>query len=171
MMLFDMVEFWFVFINNFIITQVIQMGRVGPSSVCSLWTWNRFTQRAGLCDRWKNWEQVSEEPDFLLIYKHIAYARLSSIFITAWPEMWSFRKCLKRVCVYDPTKFEWKDLAPMKTARSLFGTAVLKNKIYVVTGVTDSGLTSSVEVYDIASNSYVPLLYHIMCTLQAHETL
>lgn len=41
----------------------------------------------------------------------------------------------------------------MKTARSLFGTAVHKNKIYVVTGVTDNGLTSSVEVYDIASNS------------------
>lgn len=56
---------------NVIITQVIQMGRVRPSSVCSLWTWNRFTQRAGLCDRWKNWEQVSEEPDFILIYKHI----------------------------------------------------------------------------------------------------
>lgn len=41
----------------------------------------------------------------------------------------------------------------MKTARSLFGTAVLKNKIYVVTGVTDSGLTSTVEVYDIATNT------------------
>lgn len=63
------------------------------------------------------------------------------------------RKCLRRVCVYNPSKFEWKDLAPMKTARSLFGTAVHKNKIYVVTGVTDNGLTSSVEVYDIASNS------------------
>lgn len=70
---------------------------------------------------------------------------------------------MKRVCVYDPTKFEWKDLAPMKTARSLFGTAVHKNKIYVVTGVTDNGLTSSVEVYDIASNSYVTLFFIILC--------
>lgn len=57
------------------------------------------------------------------------------------------------MCVYDPSKFEWRDLAPMKTARSLFGTAVLKDKIYVVTGVTDTGLTSSVEVYDIASKT------------------
>ncbi len=28
-----------------------------------------------------------------------------------------------------------------------------QKQIYVVTGVTDNGLTSSVEVYDIASNS------------------
>jgi len=59
----------------------------------------------------------------------------------------------------------------MKTARSLFGAAVHKNKIYVVTGVTDNGLTSSVEVYDIASNSYVSLFYHIMCTMQARQTI
>ena len=62
------------------------------------------------------------------------------------------RKCLKKVCVYDPTKFEWKDLAPMKTARSLFGATVHNDKIYVVTGVTDDGLTSGVEIYDIATN-------------------
>lgn len=40
----------------------------------------------------------------------------------------------------------------MKTARSLFGVTVHKDRIYVVTGVTDSGLTGSVEVYDIATN-------------------
>jgi len=58
------------------------------------------------------------------------------------------------VCAYDPRKFEWKDLAPMKRARSLFGVAVHKDQIYVVTGVTDTGLTSTVEVYDIAANKY-----------------
>lgn len=63
-----------------------------------------------------------------------------------------FRKCMRRVCVYNPTKFEWKDLAPLKTARSLFGITVHDDQIFVVTGVTDSGLTSSVEVYDIANN-------------------
>lgn len=62
------------------------------------------------------------------------------------------RKCLRRVCVYDPTKFEWKDLAPLKTARSLFGVTVHNDQIYVLTGVTDSGLTGSAEVYDIAAN-------------------
>lgn len=43
----------------------------------------------------------------------------------------------------------------MKTARSLFGATMHKDKIYVAAGVTDSGLTSSVEVYDIATNKYV----------------
>ncbi|XP_035526783.1 kelch-like protein 40a [Morone saxatilis] len=63
-------------------------------------------------------------------------------------------KCMRRVSVYNPTKFEWKDLAPLKTARSLFGITVHKDQIYAVTGVTDAGLTSSVEVYDIATNKW-----------------
>ncbi|KAG9356049.1 hypothetical protein JZ751_000893 [Albula glossodonta] len=67
------------------------------------------------------------------------------------------KKCTKRVCVYDPMKFEWRDLAPLKTARSLFGVSVHKDKIYVATGVTDTGLTSSVEVYDIAKNHLVTM--------------
>lgn len=62
------------------------------------------------------------------------------------------RKCMRRVCVYNPMKFEWKDLAPLKTARSLFGVAVHQGKIYVVAGVTDSGLTSTAEVYDVTKN-------------------
>lgn len=56
------------------------------------------------------------------------------------------------MCVYDPTRFEWKDLAPLTTARSLFGVTIHKDQIFVVTGVTDSGLSCSVEVYDIATN-------------------
>uniref|UniRef100_A0A8C9W121 Kelch-like family member 40a n=1 Tax=Scleropages formosus TaxID=113540 RepID=A0A8C9W121_SCLFO len=64
------------------------------------------------------------------------------------------RKCTKRVCVYNPLKFEWKDLAPLKIARSLFGVAVHQGKIYVAAGVTDTGLTSTVEVYDIAGNKW-----------------
>ncbi|XP_033994186.1 kelch-like protein 40a [Trematomus bernacchii] len=64
------------------------------------------------------------------------------------------KKCMRRVCVYNPTKFEWKDLAPLQTARSLFGITVHKEQIFVVTGVTDAGLTSSVEFYDIATNKW-----------------
>ncbi|XP_048866237.1 kelch-like protein 40a isoform X1 [Brienomyrus brachyistius] len=64
------------------------------------------------------------------------------------------RKCMRRVCVYNPMKFEWRDLAPLKTARSLFGVAVHQGKIYVVAGVTDSGLTSTAEIYDIAKNKW-----------------
>lgn len=56
------------------------------------------------------------------------------------------------MCAYDAKRFEWKELAPMNTARSLFGATVHKDKIYVAAGVTDNGLTDSVEVYDIATN-------------------
>lgn len=65
------------------------------------------------------------------------------------------RKCLNKMCVYDPKKFEWKELAPMQTARSLFGAAVHDGRIFVAAGVTDTGLTSSSEVYSIADNKYV----------------
>ena len=63
------------------------------------------------------------------------------------------------MCSYDPRKFEWKDLAQVKKARSLFGITVHNDQIYVVTGVTDTGLTSTVEVYDIATNKYDYRLY------------
>lgn len=56
------------------------------------------------------------------------------------------------MCAYDARRFEWKELAPMKVARSLCGATVHNDKIYVATGVTDTGLTDSVEVYDIATN-------------------
>lgn len=56
------------------------------------------------------------------------------------------------MCAFDAKRFEWKELAPMKLARSLSGAAVHEDKIYVAAGVTDSGLTDSVEVYDIATN-------------------
>lgn len=57
------------------------------------------------------------------------------------------------MCAYDAKRFQWKELAPMRTARSLFGATMHKGKIYVAAGVTDDGLTDSVEVYDIASNT------------------
>lgn len=56
------------------------------------------------------------------------------------------------MCAYDALRFEWRELAPMKTARSLFGATVHKEKIYVGAGVTDGGLTDTMEVYDIATN-------------------
>ncbi|XP_066535862.1 kelch-like protein 40b [Hoplias malabaricus] len=64
------------------------------------------------------------------------------------------KQCLNRVCAYDIKKGEWKDVAPLKTARSLFGITVHKGKIYVAAGVTEAGLTGSVEVYDIAANKW-----------------
>lgn len=65
------------------------------------------------------------------------------------------------MCAYDAKRFEWKELAPMKTARSLFGATIHKDKLYVATGVTDTGLTDSVEVYDITTNKWVPQISEV----------
>ncbi|XP_035535683.1 kelch-like protein 40b [Morone saxatilis] len=64
------------------------------------------------------------------------------------------KSCLRKMCAFDVKRFEWKELAPMKTARTLLGATVHKDKIYVAAGVTDTGLTDSVEVYDIAANKW-----------------
>uniref|UniRef100_UPI00398E4D0F kelch-like protein 40b n=1 Tax=Pristiophorus japonicus TaxID=55135 RepID=UPI00398E4D0F len=64
------------------------------------------------------------------------------------------KKCSNKLCMYNPQKFEWKELSPMKTARSLLGATIYKDKIWVATGVTDSGLTGSIEVYDTAANKW-----------------
>ncbi|XP_024136301.1 kelch-like protein 40b [Oryzias melastigma] len=64
------------------------------------------------------------------------------------------KSCMKKMLAYDTRTFEWKELAPMKNARSLCGATVHKDRIYVAAGVTDDGLTDSVEVYDIAANKW-----------------
>lgn len=57
------------------------------------------------------------------------------------------------MCAYDAKRLEWKELPPMNIARSLFGATVHQDKIYVAAGVTDEGLTDSMEVYDIATHT------------------
>ncbi|XP_029610929.1 kelch-like protein 40b [Salmo trutta] len=64
------------------------------------------------------------------------------------------KKVMKRMCVYYAQRFEWKELAPMQLARSLFGATIHKDKIYVAAGVTDTGLTDTMEVYDINTNKW-----------------
>ncbi|KFV57022.1 Kelch-like 40 [Gavia stellata] len=86
------------------------------------------------------------------VYGHAVVSHKDLVYVIGGKG--SDKKCLKKMCVYNPSKFEWKELAPMKTARSLFGATVHKDKIYVAAGVTDSGLTNSVEVYDIATNKW-----------------
>ena len=69
--------------------------------------------------------------------------------------MFSFyvhRKCTNRVFNYNPKKGDWKDLAPMKTPRSMFGVAIHKGKIVIAGGVTEDGLSASVEAFDLKTN-------------------
>ncbi|XP_038611856.1 kelch-like protein 40 [Tachyglossus aculeatus] len=86
------------------------------------------------------------------VYGHAVVSHMDLVYVIGGKA--SDKKCLNKMCVYDPKKFEWRPLAPLQTARSLFGAALHDGKIYVAAGVTDTGMTSSVEVYNIASNKW-----------------
>ncbi|CAK6435784.1 unnamed protein product [Pipistrellus nathusii] len=88
------------------------------------------------------------------VYGHAVLSHMDLVYVIGGKG--SNRKCLNKMCVYDPKKFEWKELAPMQTARSLFGATVHDGRIFVAAGVTDTGLTSSVEVYSITDNKWTP---------------
>lgn len=53
---------------------------------------------------------------------------------------------------YNHKRSEWKEVASMKTPRSMFGAAIHKGKIIVVGGVSEEGLTASSEAYDFGTN-------------------
>lgn len=92
------------------------------------------------------------EPLLYPVYGHATISHNDIVYVIGGKG--ENKNCQRRMCAYDAKRFEWKELAPMKTARSLFGATVHKDKIYVGTGVTDTGLTASVEVYDIATNKW-----------------
>ncbi|XP_073438286.1 kelch-like protein 40 [Dendrobates tinctorius] len=86
------------------------------------------------------------------VYGHAVVSHENLVYVIGGKD--ADKKCLNRLCVYNPKKFEWKDLAPMKTARSLFGATLHNGKIYIAAGVTDTGLTNTMEVYDIRTNKW-----------------
>ncbi|XP_073667148.1 kelch-like protein 40 isoform X3 [Tursiops truncatus] len=86
------------------------------------------------------------------VYGHSVLSHMDLVYVIGGKG--SDRKCLNKMCVYDPKKFEWRELAPMKTARSLFGATIHDGRIFVAAGVTDTGLTSSAEVYNIVDGKY-----------------
>ncbi|CAK6972083.1 kelch-like protein 40b [Scomber scombrus] len=92
------------------------------------------------------------EPLLYPVYGHAMISHKDVVYVIGGKG--ENKNCQKRMCAYDAKRFEWKELAPMKTARSLSGATVHKDKIYVAAGVTDTGLTDSVEVYDIVTNKW-----------------
>ncbi|ELK25110.1 Zinc finger and BTB domain-containing protein 47 [Myotis davidii] len=104
------------------------------------------------CDVSFKWGESDPLP--YAVYGHAVLSHMDLVYVIGGKG--SNRKCLNKMCVYDPKKFEWKELAPMQTARSLFGATVHDGRIFVAAGVTDTGLTSSVEVYSITENKWAP---------------
>lgn len=100
----------------------------------------------------QSFKWVESEPIPYPVYGHSTVSHNNVIYVIGGKG--ENKSCLRTICAYDAKNFEWKELAPMKTARTLSGATVHKDKIYVAAGVTDTGLTDSVEVYDIASNKW-----------------
>ncbi|KAM3593655.1 uncharacterized protein V6R79_018029 [Siganus canaliculatus] len=100
----------------------------------------------------QSFKWVESDPIPYPVYGHSTVSHNNVIYVIGGKG--ENKNCLRTMCAYDAKKFEWKELAPMKTARTLSGATVHKDKIYVAAGVTDTGLTDSVEVYDIATNKW-----------------
>ncbi|KAJ0070363.1 hypothetical protein NL108_007710, partial [Boleophthalmus pectinirostris] len=67
-------------------------------------------------------------------------------------------KTINKMFAYNHKKAEWKELAAMKTPRSMFGAVVHKGKIIVAGGVNEDGLTSACEAYDFGTNKWSAFL-------------
>uniref|UniRef100_A0A8C6UNS8 Kelch-like family member 41a n=1 Tax=Neogobius melanostomus TaxID=47308 RepID=A0A8C6UNS8_9GOBI len=65
-------------------------------------------------------------------------------------------KTINKMFAYNHKKAEWKELAAMKTPRSMFGAVIHKGKIIVSGGVNEDGLTSGCEAYDFGTNKWSP---------------
>lgn len=63
-------------------------------------------------------------------------------------------KTINKMFAYNHKKSEWKELAAMKTSRSMFGAVVHKGKIIVIGGVNEDGLLASCEAYDFGTNKW-----------------
>ena len=70
---------------------------------------------------------------------------------------------------YDAATNAWEAVAPMESARSASGVAVLEGKLYVAGGYNDDGYLSSVERYDPALDAWEAVAP--MATARAHLTV
>ncbi|CAJ1079351.1 kelch-like protein 41a [Xyrichtys novacula] len=65
-------------------------------------------------------------------------------------------KSTNKMFAYNHKRSEWKEVASMKTPRSMFGAVIHKGKIIVAGGVNEEGLTGSCEAYDFGTNKWSP---------------
>lgn len=59
---------------------------------------------------------------------------------------------------YNHKRSEWKEVASMKTPRSMFGAVIHNGKMVVAGGVNEEGLIAECEAYDFGTNKYVLFL-------------
>ncbi|TKS66211.1 Kelch-like protein 41b [Collichthys lucidus] len=65
-------------------------------------------------------------------------------------------KALNKMFSYNHKQSEWREMAAMKTPRSMFGATVHNGKIVVAGGVNEEGLIAACEAYDFTTNKWEP---------------
>ncbi|XP_068560423.1 kelch-like protein 41a [Cebidichthys violaceus] len=65
-------------------------------------------------------------------------------------------KATNKMFAYNHKRAEWKEVASMKTPRSMFGAVIHNRKIVVAGGVNEEGLTAACETYDFGTNKWSP---------------
>ncbi|XP_034550254.1 kelch-like protein 41a [Notolabrus celidotus] len=65
-------------------------------------------------------------------------------------------KSTNKMFAYNHKRSEWKEVAAMKTPRSMFGAVIHKGKIIVAGGVNEEGLSAACEAYDFGTNKWSP---------------
>ncbi|KAM6332478.1 kelch-like protein 41 [Podargus strigoides] len=96
------------------------------------------------------WGEIKKLP--IKVYGHTTISNNGLIYCLGGKT--DDKRCTNRLFVYNPKKGDWRDLAPMKVPRSMFGTAIHKGKIIIAGGVTEEGLTASVEAFDLTTNKW-----------------
>ncbi|KAK9410702.1 kelch-like 41 [Crotalus adamanteus] len=96
------------------------------------------------------WNEVKKFP--LKVYGHATASHNGAIYCLGGKT--DDKKCTNRVFIYNSKRGDWRDLPPMKLARSMFGVAIHKGKIVVAGGVTEEGLSASVEALDLTTNKW-----------------
>ncbi|KAG8124956.1 hypothetical protein E2320_020281 [Naja naja] len=96
------------------------------------------------------WNEVKKLP--LKVYGHATTSHHGAIYCLGGKT--DDKKCTNRVFIYNSKRGDWRDLPPMKVARSMFGIAIHKGKIVIAGGVTEEGLSSTVEAFDLTTNKW-----------------
>ncbi|XP_069009878.1 kelch-like protein 41a [Embiotoca jacksoni] len=65
-------------------------------------------------------------------------------------------KATNKMFAYNHKRSEWKEVASMKTARSMFGAVIHKGRMIVAGGANEDGLTAACEAYDFGTNKWSP---------------
>lgn len=89
----------------------------------------------------------TKQPDVLVLVIHSNGCELLKNLL-----MYLHSKALNKMFAYNHKQSEWRELAAMKTPRSMFGAVIHNGKIVVAGGVNEEGLTASCEAYDFSTN-------------------